>query len=241
MSSEVHPWPHAQATCQSALQAVLPEMRKLRLLGHSEDIPQSRVLAKTRKYMLAIGDAIAGVAAAKSDGDASDGGPDAFELWDFVSEFTENNCAGAKLAELYAKLDSKRAAPEDGGDENATTAAVAAAGGAAAVKTEAIKEAAAPADDGDAAAPAAVKDENGAAPNGAVPSSAAPSTDNGEAADAAVDAELLTAVGGGGSGGGGGGGSTSKEAAASAQDGAYDPTEGDEDEDAASDADWQGE
>jgi hypothetical protein len=79
-------------------------MRKLRLLGRSEDIPQNRVIAKTRKYMLAIGNAIVNVG--RCNGSE---GPTARELWDFVSEFTENTCPGSNLASLYSKLVAKRA------------------------------------------------------------------------------------------------------------------------------------
>jgi hypothetical protein len=109
-----------QATCQSALEPVLPELRKLRLLGRSEDIPQSRVIAKTRKYMLAIGDTIAALATTNT-GDM----PDVVELWEFVSEFTENTCSGDKLAELFAKLDSKRATSSAAADGTATASALA--------------------------------------------------------------------------------------------------------------------
>jgi hypothetical protein len=90
-------------------------MRKLRLLGRTEDIPQNRVIAKTRKYMLTIGDAIVHIEQCNGAE-----GPKSDELWDFVSEFTENSCAGSKLASLYNKLVAKRAATDGTAAEDPT-------------------------------------------------------------------------------------------------------------------------
>lgn len=90
----------SQVKCQSALAAVEPELSKLRLLGRTESIPQERVIAKTRKYLLAIGDAVSKLGA----GDT----PPAHDLWDYVSEFTENQCSGEQLGDLFAKLETKR-------------------------------------------------------------------------------------------------------------------------------------
>jgi Domain of unknown function (DUF4208) len=110
-----------QATCQSALAAVLPEMRKMRLISRSDGtLPPQRAADKTRKYILAIGDAITSPSAA-----GSQGVPSAAELWDYVSAFSENDCPGSTIAELYASLARKRdanggapAAPRVGGADD---------------------------------------------------------------------------------------------------------------------------
>ena len=82
---------------------VLPELKKLRLLSKKrDDIPQARAIAKTRKYLMAIGDKIAGLP------DAVSGIPTNEELWSYVSDFTQNEYNGDRLQRLYLKLEAKR-------------------------------------------------------------------------------------------------------------------------------------
>ena len=106
-----------QATCSSALEDVLPEMKKMRLLARKQDIPEARIRTKTRKYLLAIGDKIVSLP-------RDDGLPEREELWDHVSEYTENRNDGETLMKLYGKLDTERVAKEaegleDGDEEGA--------------------------------------------------------------------------------------------------------------------------
>lgn len=88
----------------------------MRLLARKQDIPEARIRTKTRKYLLAIGDKIVSLP-------RDDGLPEPPDLWDYVSEYTENVNDGEQLKTLYDKLDTDRVAKEaeglDDGDEEA--------------------------------------------------------------------------------------------------------------------------
>lgn len=86
-----------------ALTSVVPELKKLRLLGRKCDIPAQRVIAKTRKYLLAVGALISTLP------DGGLGAPDYADLWAYVADFTENEVDGEKLRHSYEKLEAKRA------------------------------------------------------------------------------------------------------------------------------------
>jgi hypothetical protein len=109
-----------QATCSSALESVLPEMKKMRLLARKTDIPEARIRTKTRKYLLAIGDKIVSLP-------RDDGLPEPSDLWDYVSDYTENINDGEQLKTLYDKLDTDRVAKSaeglDDADEEAADGA----------------------------------------------------------------------------------------------------------------------
>lgn len=77
----------------------------MRLLARTADLPEARIRTKTRKYLLAIGDKIVSLP-------REDGLPEPADLWDYVSEFTENVNDGEQLRTLYDKLDTDRAAKE---------------------------------------------------------------------------------------------------------------------------------
>ena len=222
--------------CRTALQAALPEMRKLRLLGRSTDLEEQRVLNKTRKYILAVGDAIANVEAAGGTALSAE------QLWDFVSEFTENTCSGAKLKELHGKLAARR--------NPAATAAAPAVTSEAAAPAGADGAAAAPMTNGfdtataqtaGTAAPALKPNEN---------TTDGPSPDDSQGQDdvGASDErdELLAAAGGGAGGAGAGPSSLSAGASASAlnddaEDDDDDGEEEEEEEEEGSDGESEGE
>ena len=77
---------------------------------------EARIRTKTRKYLLAIGDKIVSLP-------RDDGLPEPPDLWDYVSEYTENANDGDALKALYGKLDTDRVAKAaeglDDGDEEA--------------------------------------------------------------------------------------------------------------------------
>lgn len=87
-------------------------MKKMRLLARKQDIPEARIRTKTRKYLLAIGDKIVSLP-------RDDGMPEPADLWDYVSEYTENVNDGDQLKTLYDKLDTDRVAKEAEGLDDA--------------------------------------------------------------------------------------------------------------------------
>lgn len=84
--------------CAKVLMAVMSQLKKLRLLNSRRGIESATwVKAKTRKYLLAIGECI------------EDLNVEVFfvisntRLWNYVSDFTEGGFTGERLQELFLK------------------------------------------------------------------------------------------------------------------------------------------
>jgi hypothetical protein len=107
----------SEATLGPEICTIIRKLRTLQRRG--ADMDTSLVVSKTKKYMNAIGKRIKEVGTTPAQ---------CLELWNYVSEFTENALSGEKLEHLYLQ----RNLHTTGGDVSSITGAVAGTGKAAA-------------------------------------------------------------------------------------------------------------
>ncbi|KAK9788572.1 hypothetical protein WJX73_002856 [Symbiochloris irregularis] len=93
---------------------ILMQVKKMRLLQRKgSEMDQKKVVEKTRKYLMCVGDHISQVASARGRNSQRNVLRLRGKLWQYVATYTENNMDGPQLEQVYEKIRSSKHSASD--------------------------------------------------------------------------------------------------------------------------------